>query len=157
MANEIKNGRLHIDGQRIPLSMDEARSMKMNAFTGQQVSEEASVEISEDKKGQYAFTQDILQKKIKPNKELSYTEDEYKAAEDVYGRMRTAQSMAMDVLMPSDEEFKSLNTDAFTAVMRDVAEREAEAKRQERLKKAEELSSRVGEPTESPLAEYGIY
>lgn len=122
MASEIKDGRLHIDGQRIPLSMDEARSMKMN-----------SVE--------------------KP----LYTEAEYKAAEDVYGRMRTAQSMAMDSLMPSDEEFKALNTDAFTAVTRDVAEREAEAKRQERLKKAEELSSRIGEPTESPLAEYGIY
>ena len=55
MASEIKDGRLHIDGQRIPLSMDEARSMKMN-----------SVE--------------------KP----LYTEAEYKAAEDVYGRMRTA-------------------------------------------------------------------
>ena len=122
MANEIKNGRLHIDGQRIPLSMDEARSMKMN-----------------------------------PVEKPSYTEEEYKVAEDVYGRMRTAQSMAMDSLMPSDEEFKSLNKDAYAAVTKDVAEREAEAKRQERLKRAEELSSRVGEPTESPLAEYGIY
>lgn len=86
-----------------------------------------------------------------------YTEAEYKAAEDVYGRMRTAQSMAMDSLMPSDKEFQALNTDAYTAVTRDVAEREAEAKRQERLKKAEELSSRISEPTESSLAEYGIY
>ena len=122
MANEIKDGRLHIDGQRIPLSMDEARSMKMN-----------------------------------PVEKPLYTEDEYKAAEDVYGRMRTAQSMAMDSLMPSDKEFQALNKDAYAAVTKDVAEREAEAKRQECLKKAEELSSRIIESTESPLAEYGIY
>lgn len=31
MASEIRDGRLYIDGQRIPLSMDEARAMKQES------------------------------------------------------------------------------------------------------------------------------
>ena len=121
MATEIINGRLHIDGKSVPLSMDEARAQK------------GSIET----------------------KSPSYTQEERAAVEDVFGRMMQAQAMGMDVLMPSDEEFRSLNQDAYADVVREAAEQKA--KRSERVAMAERVSDGVDDVKDSSLAEYGIY
>lgn len=85
--------------------------------------------------------------------ERNYSDKEYENAKDLFGRMKTAESMGMPGLMPSDEEFKSVNQDAFAAVSKEAQEEQ----RRERLKQAEALSSGVKDSHESPLAEYGIY
>ena len=122
MPNEIKDGRLHVDGQRIPLSMDEARSMKNDSLDGKD-----------------------------PNKEMQ------DRVADVYGRMRTAQSMGMESLMPSDAEFKALDPKVWDKHVAETQAKETNS-RADRLK---DLESRFGgiddKDRESPLAEYGIY